>query len=298
MGSSPLRTSSSSRPRRKPKRFQASSAIRPEEPEVQQRLAEVATARRSKPSRRRTRPGWGRGLRPGLPGEGTESRGAAPNAGCCAYTQRVTCQVLSMRPMKAVPEPAERPRPSFHALARLVEWIAPWLVAVGSWVFGGLLALNLVLVAALITVGPADRSALIATLAFACALPFDVAGLVLLRLTKDLQDVRLDDLALKAFQEARFPSIEAYFPPEGERKSYAKRRALISLAYAWVIAMLTTALTIAGLAASLWHMAPWVGGVFLATVALSALILVAAAAHSLPPQSEAEKELKKREAGR
>ena len=198
--------------------------------------------------------------------------------------------------MKAVLDPAERP--SLNALARLVEWITPLLVAVGSWVFGGLIALNLVLVAALITVGPVDRAVLIAVIAFACALPLELAGIVLLRLTKDLQDVRIDDLALKAFQEARFPNIEAYFPPARERQSFSKRHARIALAYALVIALLSTALTLAGLVASLWHMAPWVGEVFLATVALSAVILVAVVTHSLPPQSEAEKKLRQGEAGR
>jgi hypothetical protein len=40
----------------------------------------------------------------------------------------------------------------------------------------------------------------------------NVAGIVLLRLIKDVTDVGLDDLALRAFQEAAFPDIEAYFP--------------------------------------------------------------------------------------
>jgi len=195
-------------------------------------------------------------------------------------------------------DPAERSRRSSKALAHLVEWMTPWLVAVGSWAFGGLIALNLVLLAALITVGPVDRAVLIATVAFACALPFDVGGIVLLRLTKDLRDVRVDDLALKAFQEARFPDIEAYFPPAHERETLSRRRARISLAYALAIAALSTGLTLTGVAASLWHMTPWVGEAFLTTAALSALLLAAVVAHSLPPHSEAEKELKQREAVR
>ena len=205
---------------------------------------------------------------------------------------------MSARPQEGGVDPAETSGPSLDALARLVEWITPWLVAVGSWVFGGLIALNLVLVAALITVGPADRAVLIGTAAFACALPFDVVGIVLLRLIKDLQDIRLDDLALKAFQEARFPDIEAHFPPPRQRESFSKRRARIALAYALVISALSTALTLAGLVASLWHMAPWVGEAFLATLALSALVLVGIVAHSLSPQAEAEREPERREAGR
>jgi hypothetical protein len=41
----------------------------------------------------------------------------------------------------------------------------------------------------------------------------DVAGIVVLRLTKDLMDFGVDDLALQAFKESGFPEIDAYFPP-------------------------------------------------------------------------------------
>ena len=197
--------------------------------------------------------------------------------------------------MRVVLDPAERSRRTFDALAHLVERTTPWLVAVGSWVFGGLIALNLVWVAALITVGPVDRAVLLAVVAFALALPFDVAEVVLLRLTKDLPDVRIGELALEAFQEARFPDIERFFPPAPAQDSLSRRRARLPLAYALVIAVLCVALTLTGLAASLWHMAPWAGKAFLGAVAISALVLVTVAARSLPPPSEAEQALKRRE---
>ena len=196
--------------------------------------------------------------------------------------------------MTPVLDPAEQSRRTFDALALLVERVTPWLVAEGSWIFGGLIALNLVWLAALITVGPVDRAVLVAVVAFAVALPFDVAGVVLLRLTRDLPDVRLGGLALEAFQEAHFPDIERYFPPQHEQGSLSRRRARLSLAYALVVAVLCSALTLSGLAASLWHMAPWVGEVFLAAVAISMLVLVAVAAHSLAPPSGAEQALKRK----
>lgn len=184
--------------------------------------------------------------------------------------------------------------PSINALARLVEWITPWLVEVGSWAFGGLIALNLVVIAALLTVGPVDRAVLIAVSAFAYALPFDIAGIVLLRLIKDVQDIRIDDLTLQAFQEAHFPHIEAYFPAARERATFTKRRARIALAYVFVIAVVSTGLTFTGLVASLWHMAPWVAKSFVATAGTSVLILVAVMVHSLPPHSQAERDLRRR----
>jgi hypothetical protein len=61
-----------------------------------------------------------------------------------------------------------------------------------------------------------------------------------------------------------------------------------------VIGTLSSTLTLTGLTASLWHMARWVAELFIATTALSAVLLVASMAHSLPPESEAEKELKRR----
>jgi hypothetical protein len=157
-----------------------------------------------------------------------------------------------------------------------------------------LLAVNLVIIAALITVGPVDAAVQIAVTAFACALPLDVAGIVLLRLVKDVEGIRLDDLALKAFQKAGFPDITAYFPPARERHSLAKRRARIALGYAFAIALLSVTLTLTGVAAALWHMAPWVAETFAATVVFSTIVLGAVAAHAMPPETAAEQELKRR----
>jgi len=58
----------------------------------------------------------------------------------------------------------------------------------------------------------------------AAALRLNVAGIILLRLIKDVHDVGLDDLTQRAFQEAGFPEIDAYFPSPGERASQHARR--------------------------------------------------------------------------
>jgi hypothetical protein len=196
--------------------------------------------------------------------------------------------------MKATANPAEQSRRAMKGVAGLVERITPWLVEVGSWILGGLIALNLVIIAALVTVGPADPAIRIAVTAFACALPLDVVGIVLLRLIKDWQDFRIDELTLQAFQEAHFPDIAAYFPPARERESLARRRARIALAYALGIAAASVALTLVGMAAALWHMAPWIAETFAATIALSAILLIVVIAHALPPETAAEKALKRR----
>jgi hypothetical protein len=56
--------------------------------------------------------------------------------------------------------------------------------------------------------------------------------------------------------------------------------------------VLSTALTVAGLVAVLWHLAWWLGVLLLVIVALSAVLTLSALAHSVPPDSAQEKELK------
>src|SRR5205085_9959487 len=77
----------------------------------------------------------------------------------------------------------------WKAFGKLLEHITPWLFEFGSWIFGGLIAFTLLVVASLLTIGPLDRAILVATTAFALALPPDVTGLLLLRLIRDLKQV-------------------------------------------------------------------------------------------------------------
>ena len=156
------------------------------------------------------------------------------------------------------------------------------------------MAFNLVVIASLITVGPVDAAILTSITAFACALPLNVAGIFLLRLVKDMKDIGIDDIALQAFQEARFPDIAAYFPPARERKALRQRGSRVALGYSLGIAALSMALTLTGVVAALWHMAWWIGVALAAVVVLSAVLVMVAIAHSLPPESEAEQELKRR----
>src|SRR6476661_8706907 len=143
----------------------------------------------------------------------------------------------------------ERSARAFEGLRNLVAKVTPWLIEIGSWIFGGLTAVNLVVIAALITVGPVDAAIRTSTAALAAALPLNVAGIVLLRLIKDVNDVGLDDLTLRAFQGAGFPDIDAYFPSPSEQKSQHARRSRVALLYSLGIAGLSIALTLTGMAA-------------------------------------------------
>jgi len=188
----------------------------------------------------------------------------------------------------------ERARQSLDAIGRLLDRTAPWLSEIGSWIFGGLVAVNLVIISSLLTVGPVDAAVRISVTVCACALPMSVAGIVVLRLTKDLTDFGVDDLALQAFKESGFPEIEAYFPTAPERAELLKRQAGVALRYSLAIAALSAALTFAGLVAALWHMAWWIGSVLFVMVALSVGLVLVVFAQAQPPEPAWEKALKRR----
>ena len=181
-----------------------------------------------------------------------------------------------------------------QGIGNLVERITPWLFEVGTWVFGGLIAFNLLLISALLTVGPVDTAILVSITAFACALPLTVAGMCVLRLVKDMKDVGLDELTLQAFKDAGYPDAEAYFPDPRERQSRQRRRSIVALWYALGIAVLGITLTVTGLVAALWYMAWWIGVVALVVAPSSTILVVAIFFHSQPPESAAEKEAKRR----
>jgi hypothetical protein len=183
---------------------------------------------------------------------------------------------------------------AFRGLRNLAQKTAPWLIDVGSWIFAGLTAANLVVVSALITVGPVDAAIRTSTAALAAALPLNVAGIILLRMVKDLKDVGLDDLTLRAFQDAGFPNIDEYFPSPRERAAQSARRSRVVLLYSLGIAALSTALTLMGMIAALWHMGRWIAFVGFSAVVLSAVLVTLVIAHGLPPKSDAEKSLKQR----
>ena len=153
-------------------------------------------------------------------------------------------------------------------LSTLVERITPWLLDLGNWIFGALIAFNLVILGALLTVGPVDPAVLIATAAFALALPLDAAGFVLLRFVTDMKNVDLEQVATKAFEEVGFSRFGDSDPSES-----AKRRTAAVLRYSYMLLALTFLLTLIGVTAALWHMSWWIGVLFVAMVIVSQAIV-------------------------
>lgn len=152
------------------------------------------------------------------------------------------------------------------AFATVFERITPWLLDLGSWIFGALIAFNLVILGALLTVGPADPSVLVATSGFALALPLDAAGFAVLRLAVDMKNVALEEVTTTAFQEAGF-EIERRAPTPSEATE--KRRMIVVLRYAYIFLALAIVLSLVGMTSALWHMAWWIAIIFVAMVVVS-----------------------------
>ena len=152
------------------------------------------------------------------------------------------------------------------AFATVFERITPWLLDLGSWIFGALIAFNLVILGALLTVGPVDPSVLVATAGFALALPLDAAGFAVLRLAVDMKNVALEEITTTAFQEAGF-EIETRAPAPSEATE--KRRMLVVLRYAYIFLGLAIVFSLVGMTAALWHMAWWIAVLFVAVVVVS-----------------------------
>jgi hypothetical protein len=182
---------------------------------------------------------------------------------------------------------------SMKAVGKLVERITPWLLDFGSWIFGGLIAFNLLVVAALITVGPVDPAITVSTAAFALALPLELAGLLLLRLDQDLKHVGFEEEVAQAFQEVG-PNVREQVASRTALELWPKRRTRIVLLYALWILALSVVLTLTGITAALWHMAWWIGVVFFAMVLISQGMVIVALVTSQPPYSQEEQERKRR----
>jgi MFS family permease len=178
------------------------------------------------------------------------------------------------------------------AFEEAIERTTPWLVDVGNWIFAGLIAFDLVVMAPLIVTVSADQALTISIVMFALALPLNLAGLVMLRLIQDMAHVGFSEEWARAYQDAGLPLGEQLASPQA-REAQRKRRATIVLRYAFVALALSVALTLAGLTAALWHTAWWVGVVFLAVSAISLGIVIAALA-TLGPRDTPEDRARQR----
>lgn len=198
--------------------------------------------------------------------------------------------VIPSSPQPVSPQPITLPNPQPVAPANRFdmrkvssalsqEWMqksqeitAQWLYDLGGWVFGGLIVAALMILQDLISLGFADRATLIAGLAIAIALPFNLAGLAIIRYFRDLNQV-----AEKARQAlAQSPNLDAEtlikFTRDSEAFPPNKRSVMdssVSLAlYASVL------FTTIGLASALWRISWAVTLLFLVACALGVWLVL------------------------
>jgi len=196
----------------------------------------------------------------------------------------------SRRRPQRIADAEAQPGTAAKSVDILVARTTDWLTEVGAWIFGGLLALNLVLIASLLDVGPVDTAILISICALGCALSVNVVGICLNRLVKDIKYVEIAERLpiLQEVRDAESSEIEALYPPPDERESVQRRRSALALRLSLGLAALSAALTVIGLVAALWHMAWWVGVAGLVTAVLSATLIAVVFLSTKLPVSEAD----------
>jgi uncharacterized membrane protein len=180
-----------------------------------------------------------------------------------------------------------------EASGKLQENYIAWLFDVGNWIFGGLIAFNLLVMVSLITVGPVDISIKLSTALLALALPLNVTGLVLLKLVQGLKPVGFEEVT-QAFQEVGLTLSEQQ---TGSRTRLEARRTRITrnvLGTTLGILALSGALTLSGMTAALWHMGWWIGVAFVAMVLISLVVILVVQVTSQPRASAEEKAQRKR----
>ena len=156
----------------------------------------------------------------------------------------------------------------------MLERIAPWLLDLGSWMFGALIAFNLLILGALLTVGPVDAAVIVSTAALALVLPVNVTGFFMLKLSEDLKKLSLDEVAKQAFKDVGFVDDRDSSPET--REKLEKKRTSVVLRYAYLLLALSAVLTLISITAALWHMAWWIGVLFVAMTFVSQFAIVGA----------------------
>jgi ABC-type multidrug transport system fused ATPase/permease subunit len=175
-------------------------------------------------------------------------------------------------------------------MTSLMDALKPWLIEFGNWIFGGLIAFNLLIVAPLLTIGLGHMEVMVSIVAFVCALPLDVAGIILLKLTKDLNDISLDEVMHQAFKDANIPELEQHLPTAEQVQSTYKRRTEVGLRYATWIGCTSAILTLLGMIAALWYIAWWVAVVFIVVSLIALFITMNVGQRIIRPMTDEERE--------
>lgn len=178
-----------------------------------------------------------------------------------------------------------------QVMGTLMDTLKPWLLEFGNWICGGLIAFNFVIVPSLLLLAEdSPRPAiLISILAIVCALPFNVSGLFVLRLIRDMKTVSIDSVMRQAFQDADVNKNNSNaILPSSDDEAQHKRRVDIGLRYSLRVVGLSAALTLIGLIAALWDVAWWLALIFVGAVIAIVMISVNVLGRLMRPDIDTE----------
>lgn len=145
--------------------------------------------------------------------------------------------------------------------------ILKWLYEVGGWIFTGLIAVALMIVLNLITVGIADRVLLVAGLVLAAALPLNLAGLWIVRYIQNLDQA----LAEAKPPVARQPIEDESTVMVASAQIFSAKKRKFTNDIITIILALSVLLTLLGLSLALWHISGAVAIVFLLAILVGLL---------------------------
>lgn len=161
-----------------------------------------------------------------------------------------------------------------QALNRTLEAAAPWLLDLGTWIFGALIGFAILMLGALLTVGPVDRAVLISTAAFAVGLPPEVGAFLLLRLMRDLEENKIEQIAARSFAEAGVDNVDDFLPVEANRtEGTLARRMMRVLGASYGLLGVSVGSAVVGITALLWHMGWWIAVAFLGVLVVMQFVV-------------------------
>jgi len=178
------------------------------------------------------------------------------------------------------PQPVPQNRLDLRTISTGIslEWMeksqkitAKWLYDLGGWIFGGLLIAALLILQVLILLGFADRATLIAGLTIAIALPFNLAGLGVVRYFRSLHQAVAEarqalgqNTNLDAETLIQLTRDSEAFPPEKHKIMDS------SVSLALYVSVL---FTIIGLSSALWRIS-WAATLLFLIACVAGVLLV------------------------
>ncbi len=180
-------------------------------------------------------------------------------------------------PQPTVPAPPRGPtwtdrRQTFMQWMEKSQQItARWLYELGGWIFGGLIIIALMILQDLISLGSLDRATVVAGLAIAIALPFNVTGLVIVRYFRDLNQA-VEEARLALAQNVNAGDETQPGPALASQPFSPAKRRTMDMAVSAAL-FLSVLFTLIGIASALWRIS-WAVTILFIIAGILGLLLI------------------------